>query len=291
MGDTSLRLELVDNNGESFEVLDGDIVGRGGLGRSIFASRKYVSRLHAQFVFKDGSWTVTDLNSVNGTFLDGKRITPFDIVPIEDGQSIGFSKRFSLAVRSSGAERAGEGGEARYIDERLTDNRVSLAIMFVDLRGSTAYFQKKGTIIGRNWIYRFYEMLKAEVASHNGTHIKNIGDSSLVVFPNGVQACNAALHLQRSIREQNRKAKPDDRYYLKVGINAGRVLFEDEDVFGNAVNIAARIQSITPPGDIYFSATLYNYIKSTRAFDIEYVCMKQLKGVKDRKKIYKLNIN
>ena len=275
-----LRLELLSETGEGMEVLDGDILGRGSVGRHIFETRSYVSRLHAQFALRDGHWTVTDLNSRNGTFLDGQRIAPFDPASLCDGQTIGFTRRCPLIVRLTEQTEAGD-----YIDQR-----VSLAVMFVDLRGSTEYFQKKGTIIGRNWIYRFYEMLKAEVGKHNGRHIKNIGDASLMVFPNAVQASSAAIAIQKAIREQNKEANPEDRYFLKIGINMGKVIFENDDVFGNTVNIASRVQSITPPGDIYFTATMYNHIKNTRAFKIEYVCTQELKGVKEKKKIYRLKV-
>jgi pSer/pThr/pTyr-binding forkhead associated (FHA) protein len=80
-------LILVSPDGRAIEVRDGDVVGRTVVGREVLDIHEEISRRHAQFVRSEGAWFVIDLNSSNGTFLDGKRVPPRE-VPLRNGQQI-----------------------------------------------------------------------------------------------------------------------------------------------------------------------------------------------------------
>ncbi len=87
-------LILASPDGRAIEVRDGDVVGRTVVGKEVLDIHEEISRRHAQFVRSEGTWFVIDLNSSNGTFLDGKRISPKERVPLRNGQQIRISPVF-----------------------------------------------------------------------------------------------------------------------------------------------------------------------------------------------------
>jgi class 3 adenylate cyclase len=236
-------------DGGEHRVAPGDVVGRDMEG-GIFADVETISRRHAEFLFKGGAWFLQDLGSANGTYLEGVKLPPRTPVPLRAGQTIHLSPGFEAAVEAVPSPPETPPCAA---DD---DGREQAFVMFVDLKGSTEYFQDMGTIVASKWILNFYNMLSAIVAKHEGRHIKNIGDAILAVFKDPVKSVRAALAMQRTIANHNATTDAANHYCLRIAINGGKVLFENNDVFGNAVNIASRLQNATPSGSIYMTDSL-----------------------------------
>ncbi len=285
MSEASAIIYIEGPGGVSLPVKGGDVVGRDAVGREPLAPFEGISRKHVQFFYDDGIWSVVDLGSRNGTCLDGRQIPTNQRTPVKHGQSIKLSRSFEAWIIFDSDEGVGQQQEACV---EVRDERVTMAIMFVDLQGSTDYFQEKGTIIARDWIHNFYGLLSRLVEGNNGQHIKNIGDAILAVFPTADDVCRAAVEIQRSVHENNKSVKEDDRYHLRVGINIGKVIYEDRDVFGNSVNIASRIQNLAPPGRIYMSQRLCDSLLSKDEFKVGIVSYEKLRGIKKKMGIYEL---
>ena len=97
------------------------------------------------------------------------------------------------------------------------------------------------------------ECIEPAIAAHNGRLFKTMGDGFLVEFASVVEAVECAVEFQNAMAERN-KAEPDDAKILfRVGINLGDVVIEDDDVFGEGVNVAARIEGLAEPGEIWMS--------------------------------------
>jgi adenylate cyclase len=98
---------------------------------------------------------------------------------------------------------------------------------------------------------RLVHLLRTEfeprVVAHGGTVIKNTGDGSLVVFDKVRSAITCALEVQRSITFAEEGKKPDRRISLRIGANVGEVIVDGGDIYGDAVNIAARLQTYAEP--------------------------------------------
>lgn len=92
------------------------------------------------------------------------------------------------------------------------------------------------------------------VTSHHGRVIKTLGDGLLVEFGSVVEALECALEIQNSMSARNANSPPDKRMDFRIGINVGDVVVEDGDIFGEGVNITARIQALADPGGICISA-------------------------------------
>lgn len=99
------------------------------------------------------------------------------------------------------------------------------------------------------------------ISAHGGRIVKNTGDGFLAEFPSAVEAVRAAVQFQSRIGELTTADAEDRRIAFRVGINVGDVIIEPHDVFGDDVNIAARLESIAEPGGICISSSAYDHIR------------------------------
>jgi TolB-like protein/class 3 adenylate cyclase len=99
------------------------------------------------------------------------------------------------------------------------------------------------------------------ISDHGGRIVKNTGDGFLAEFPSAVQAVRAAVQFQTRVKELTAADAGDVRIAFRVGINVGDVIVEPHDIFGDGVNIAARLESIAEPGGICISSSAYDHIR------------------------------
>jgi len=99
------------------------------------------------------------------------------------------------------------------------------------------------------------------IAEHGGRIVKNTGDGFLAEFPSAVEAVRAAMQFQTRIKELTSDDPEDRRIAFRVGINIGDVIVEPNDIFGDGVNIAARLESIAEPGGICISSAAYDQVR------------------------------
>src|SRR4051794_20273656 len=106
------------------------------------------------------------------------------------------------------------------------------------------------------------------IASHRGRIVKTTGDGMLVEFASAVDAVRSAAEVQRGMAEQNASLPQDERIELRIGIHVGDIIIEDNDIFGDGVNIAARLEGISEPGGICISDDAYRQVRGK----VEIVC-------------------
>ena len=99
------------------------------------------------------------------------------------------------------------------------------------------------------------------IAEHGGRVVKHTGDGFLAEFPSAVETVRAAIHFQNSIRDLAAGEAEDRRLVFRVGINIGDVIVEAHDIFGDGVNIAARLEGIAEPGGICISSSAYDQVR------------------------------
>ena len=105
------------------------------------------------------------------------------------------------------------------------------------------------------------ESVEPAIAEHGGRIVKNTGDGFLAEFPSAVEAVRAAVQFQTRIRELTIGELEDRRIAFRVGVNIGDVIVEAHDIFGDGVNIAARLESIAEPGGISISSSAYDQVR------------------------------
>src|SRR5262249_35815682 len=92
------------------------------------------------------------------------------------------------------------------------------------------------------------ELIDPKIAEHKGRIVKTTGDGLLVEFPSVVEAVACAIAVQQGMLRRNVGTAPDQRIELRVGINSGDVIVEDGDIYGDGVNVAARLEALAEPG-------------------------------------------
>jgi len=105
------------------------------------------------------------------------------------------------------------------------------------------------------------DAVEPSIAEHGGRVVKNTGDGFLADFPSAVQAVRAAVQFQSRIKELTIGDAEDRRIALRVGVNIGDVIVEPHDIFGDGVNVAARLESIAEPGGICISSSAYDQVQ------------------------------
>src|SRR6266851_5008444 len=100
------------------------------------------------------------------------------------------------------------------------------------------------------------------IAAHGGRIVGTAGDSLLADFSSVVDALNCAVEMQRAARAINDPLAPDRRLELRIGVNLGDVIVDGDNIFGDGVNIAARLEALAQPGTICISQTVYEHVRN-----------------------------
>ncbi|MBI1731497.1 MAG: tetratricopeptide repeat protein [Gammaproteobacteria bacterium] len=139
--------------------------------------------------------------------------------------------------------------------------RQSVAIMFTDLCGYSAWVQRDETR-ALEMLKRHWALLRPVFAGFEGREIKTIGDAFLIEFPSTLQAVRAGLAMQAALQDHNQTQEPAWHIRVRIGIHTGDVERLGEDVFGDGVNIASRIEHLAPPGGICITESVYAAVQN-----------------------------
>ncbi|MEX2693585.1 adenylate/guanylate cyclase domain-containing protein [Rhizobium mongolense] len=132
------------------------------------------------------------------------------------------------------------------------------------------------------------KILQPIVRAHGGRIVKVMGDGVLLEFPSAVNAMSGAIELQRKMEDSNAALSEARRILLRIGINLGDVVVDGSDLYGDGVNIAARLQSLAEPGDIYVSAGIRDQVKRKLALDFADLGPKSLKNIAEPVHVYRV---
>jgi TolB-like protein/class 3 adenylate cyclase len=105
------------------------------------------------------------------------------------------------------------------------------------------------------------ELIRAQIGQHHGKVVKNTGDGALVEFASVVDAVHCAVEIQRRMRERNAGVDIDRRIEFRIGVNLGDVIVEPKDIYGDGVNVAARLEGLADPGGLCISHTAYDQVR------------------------------
>src|SRR5580765_7362344 len=163
----------------------------------------------------------------------------------------------------------------------MIQSRQLAAIMFTDIVGYTALMghneRKAFDLLRKN-----REIQKPIIEEFGGQWIKELGDGVMASFPTVSNAVYAAIKIQQACLTSN-------EFLLRIGIHQGEVVFENGDVFGDAVNIASRLQVLAPPAGIFVSESVHRNISNKNDIRSEFIRVENLRNVKDPVPVYKIN--
>ena len=159
------------------------------------------------------------------------------------------------------------------VERRLT------AIFAGDVAGYSRLMgaDEEGTLSRLNTHRR--EFLEPKIAEHRGRIVKRTGDGILIEFGSAVDAARCAIEIQRGMVERNAPIPQDKRIELRIGIHVGDIIIEEGDIFGDGVNIAARLEGIAQPGSICISDDAYRQVCGKLDANFDDVGEQQLKNI------------
>src|SRR5262245_41644911 len=130
------------------------------------------------------------------------------------------------------------------------------------------------------------QLVEPKIREHKGRIVKNTGDGVLVEFGSVVDALRCAAEVQAGMTERNATAPPDNRIKFRIGIHQGDVVIEDGDIFGDAVNVAARLEALAAPGGICVSARVRGDATGKLDLAFEDMGQQQLKNIARSIRVY-----
>jgi adenylate cyclase len=132
------------------------------------------------------------------------------------------------------------------------------------------------------------KLIDSLIAQHRGRFVNSAGDSVLAEFVSVVNAVQCAVEIQNTIKGENAEVPPDRRMQFRIGVNLGDVMVEGEQIYGDGVNVAARLESLADPGGICISHTVYDQIKNKLSLDYQDLGAQQVKNIAEPVRVYRV---
>jgi adenylate cyclase len=159
--------------------------------------------------------------------------------------------------------------------------RILAAIMFTDMVGYTALMQEDEKKAKRNRD-RHRQVLREAVAAHQGKILQYYGDGTLAIFNSAIEAVECATRIQLELQKE-------PKIPLRIGLHTGDIVYDDEGVYGDGVNVASRIEGLAVASSILISGKVYDDIKNHREFRTVSLGSFDLKNVKKPVEVYAIN--
>jgi adenylate cyclase len=165
------------------------------------------------------------------------------------------------------------------------------AILAADVAGYSRLMgvDEEGTLAALKAYRR--ELIDPKIAEHRGRIVKTTGDGALVEFASAVDAVRCAMEIQRTMAERNAAIPEDRRIEFRIGINVGDIIIDEADIYGDGVNITARVETLARPGVICISGNAYQQIKDKLALDISDMGEQQLKNITEPVQVYSVRLD
>lgn len=159
------------------------------------------------------------------------------------------------------------------------------AIMFTDIVGYSR-IMSLNEAKGLNLLDQHDKILQQAIEKNNGNILKKMGDAVLAEFNSSVNAVNCAIDIQVALKNFNEDKPSDDKIIIRIGIHLGDVIVRDDDLFGEGINVAARLETLAPPGGICLSQAVYQSVKSHTDVKVDSLGEVELKNIVEKYTVY-----
>jgi adenylate cyclase len=183
-----------------------------------------------------------------------------------------------------------EGNGARGPPPRTrSDRRRLAAIMFTDMVGFSTIAQRNENLALR-LLEEYRTLLRPLIGAHGGRIVKTMGDGLLVEFPSAVESVICARKIQDALSQRNATAGPGEKISLRIGIHVGDILDQGDDIVGDAVNIASRLEPLAEPGGICVSEQVIDQIRNKVPIDCQELVAPSLKNIETPVHVYRVQM-
>jgi len=132
------------------------------------------------------------------------------------------------------------------------------------------------------------DLIEPSIVEHHGSLVKTTGDGFIAIFDSPVEAVRCSIVIQQNLVGRNASLPKDSRIEYRIGVNLGDVIIEPDDVYGDGVNIATRIEGIAQPGQVFISGAIYEQIKHKVVCGYESLGDRKVKNITDPVRIYRV---
>jgi class 3 adenylate cyclase/outer membrane protein OmpA-like peptidoglycan-associated protein len=176
-------------------------------------------------------------------------------------------------------------------DRRERTERKLMAVLAADVVGYSRLMgaDEEGTLAALKTVRR--EVTDPKIEEHSGRIVKTLGDGLLVEFASVVDAVRCAVDVQREMALRNRDVISDKRIAFRIGINVGDVIIDDTDIFGDGVNVAARLEALAEPGGICVSRVVRDQVRDKLGFGFEDLGQRQVKNIARPVHIFRVSLD
>ena len=135
------------------------------------------------------------------------------------------------------------------------------------------------------------ELIDPKAEQYGGRTVKLMGDGALMEFASVVDAVTFAVEVQGAMGARNADVPPERQILFRIGINIGDIIVEGDDIYGDGVNIAARLEALAEPGGISIARNVYNQIKGKLDLDLDHLDEKEVKNISEPVSVYQVAMN
>jgi class 3 adenylate cyclase/tetratricopeptide (TPR) repeat protein len=181
-------------------------------------------------------------------------------------------------------------GKVAMVDEAKpgeAQGRKLAAIMFTDVVGYAEIAQKDEPL-AIELLNEQRRIVRAAVRQRGGTEVKTMGDGFLVEFASAIEAAKCAIEIQKTLQQRNASSEPDRQVLLRIGIHVGDILEDGNDIVGDGVNVASRIEPLASPGGICVSQQVFDHIRNKLDAEIVRLGPRELKHLDEPVEVYEI---
>jgi len=147
------------------------------------------------------------------------------------------------------------------IDEFSKDSIKKIAVLFTDIVGSSQFFKNQGDVAGRRMLKQHQDMASPAISEHGGIVVKFLGDSVMSYFFDASKAVKAAIKIQQEFQSYNQKKDQKHQIHVRICIHFGDGIVEEKDIFGDVVNMAAKLLPLVKGDHIFISQEVYGQVQ------------------------------
>src|SRR5215470_10645591 len=135
------------------------------------------------------------------------------------------------------------------------------------------------------------KIIDSLIEQHRGRFVNSAGDSVLAEFASVVNAVQCAVEIQNTVKAENAEVPPDRRMQFRIGVNLGDVMVEGEQIYGDGVNVAARLESLADPGGICISGVVHDQVKGKLTLSYQDLGAQQVKNIGEPVRVWRVRLD
>jgi len=239
-----------------------------------------VSRVHAELTWSDRDLMLAHLSPVNPTLVNGVPVG--EACPLHTGDLIEIAEGIVLRLELFGS------GDFAATMPRVLDARRMYAILYADVAAYSRLVEDDDIATARQ-LEACLAIIRQQTETAGGRVVNVAGDGILLLFTSAASAVICAITFQRSIASLNRSLPPTRQLEFRVGINSGDILITPAGAMhGDAINVAARIQALAPPGGILVTGVVHDQLQG-HGLVFQYIRTNSLKNLSREVRSYSVN--